>query len=298
MFDSPVVFCVFNRPELAARVFARIRAARPSRLFIVADGPRPGREGEAEKCAEVRRLVEAGIDWPCEVVRDYSDVNLGCGRRVASGIANAFKHVDEAIILEDDCLPDPSFFRFCSELLERYRSEPKVALISGSHHQVTSTREGESYYFCRYGNIWGWATWRRAWQKFDHGMSEWPRWRDSGDFQRHFPDRNVRRFWRRTWNEAAANSHDIWDYHWTFCYIRHGMVGILPRVALIENIGFVSEATHTRTGNSGSPKPEPMIFPLRHPKAIEPDLEAEDRAARRFFTIRPLWQRIVARFVT
>ena len=297
MRDTPVIFLVFNRPASTARVFARIRAARPSRLFIVADGPRPDRLDDAEKCRQVRALIEEGIDWPCEVVRDYSEVNLGCGRRVASGITSAFKQTEEAIILEDDCLPDPSFFRFCTELLEKYRNEPRVGMISGSHHQLTSVREGESYYLCRYGNIWGWATWRRAWQKFDHSMSEWPQWRDSGCLERFFPDKKVQEFWRQTWNRAAADCHDTWDYQWTFCYISHGMLGILPKVMLIENIGFGPEATHTNAPGmkTGVSQSEPMSFPLLHPESIEPDLAAEERTSRRFFTTRSLGQRIMAR---
>ncbi len=291
----PVAFLVFNRPACTAQVFARIRAARPARLFIVADGPRPDRPGEREKCEQVRRLIEEGIDWPCEVARDYSEVNLGCGQRVASGLTRVFAQVEEAIILEDDCLPDPTFFRFCAELLEKYRHEPKVGLISGSHHQLNSTDEGESYYFCRYGNIWGWATWRRAWQKFDHGMSEWPQWRDSGGLESFFPAKKVRNFWRRTWNQAARDRRDGWAYAWTFCYLRHGLLGILPRMALVENIGFGSDATHTANAEAAQPRAGAMTFPLRHPVAIEPDFAAEARASERFFSGRSFLDRVQVR---
>ena len=293
--NTAVIFIVFNRPKLTARVLARIRGARPARLFIVADGPRPDKAGEVEKCRQVRELMEHGIDWPCEVVRDYSEVNLGCGRRVASGITNAFARVEDAIVLEDDCLPAPSFFRFCAELLDRYRDDPRVGLIGGSHHQLESRRTDESYCFCRYGNTWGWATWRRAWEKFDYAMSDWPQWRDSGNLERLFPDKAVQKFWRRTWNEAAAGRYDTWDYQWTYCYLHQGMLGILPRVALVENIGFGSDATHT-SGMEGLCAPvEPMAFPLRHPVSMEPDEEEEAGASRRFFSGNPLIKRLVAR---
>lgn len=295
MPTPPVVLLVFNRPEPTARVLARIREARPARLFVVADGPRPDRPGDAEKCRQVRALIEAGVDWPCEVVRDYADGNLGCGPRIASGLTRVFEQVEEAIILEDDCLPDPSFFPYCAELLARYRDEPRVGMISGSHHQLAATRDGTSYYFCRYGNIWGWATWRRAWAKFDHAMSEWPAWRDSAEFARFFPEPRVRAFWRRIWDEAAANPRDTWDYQWTFCYLRHGLLGALPRVALIENLGFGADATHTGGETWLAPAVEPMRFPLRHPAEIVPDLEAEARASRRFFTERSLLDRIAGR---
>lgn len=293
--NASVVFLVFNRPELTARVFARIREARPARLFIVADGPRSGRPDDVRKCREVRELIERQLDWPCAVVRDYAEQNLGCGRRVASGITRVFAQVESAIILEDDCLPDPTFFRYCDELLQKYRDEPGVGLISGSHHQVASSSGPEDYYFCRYGNIWGWATWRRAWQKFDQTMGDWREWRDAGHLERLFPDRKVQAFWRKTWNEAAAGQHDTWDYQWTYAYMKHGMLGILPRVGLIENIGFGPGATHT-LGESGASAPVGSVtFPLRHPAVIAPDREAEARASRRFFTQLTLVERVAAR---
>jgi len=295
--NTPIVYLVFNRPELTARVFARIRDARPAALFVVADGPRPDRPGEAEKCHQVRELIERGIDWPCEMVRDYSEVNLGCGGRVASGITNAFKTVNEAIILEDDCLPDPTFFSFCAELLERYRNEPRVGMISGSHHQLRPLAGRGSYYFCRYGNIWGWATWRRAWQKFDLGMSDWPAWRDAGGVEALFRQKAVRDFWTRIWNEAAAGKYKTWDYQWTYCYLRHGMLGILPNNALIENLGFGRNATHTKGHRDVGATVVPMSFPLRHPSTIEPDFEAEELASARFFSEKPLWLRLVRRFL-
>lgn len=291
----PIVFLVFNRPELTARVFARIRAARPARLFIVADGPRPGNPHDARKCREVHELIDHQLDWPCAVVRDYAERNLGCGRRVASGINRVFEQVEAAIILEDDCLPEPAFFRYCAELLEKYRDEPRVGLISGSHHQLENTPGRDDYYFCRYGNIWGWATWRRAWQKFDHTMSDWRKWRDSGHLEQLFPDREVRAFWRKTWDEVTAGKHDTWDYQWTYAYMKHGMLGILPRVGLIENIGFGPGATHTLGEHGASAPTGSMTFPLRHPTVITPDHEAEARASRRFFTRRTLLERVAAR---
>lgn len=292
---TPVVFIVFNRPVLTARVFARIRAARPERLFVVADGPRADRPDDIARCREVREMIEERLDWPCQVVRDYADTNLGCGRRVATGITAVFERVDSAIILEDDCLPDPSFFPYCEELLEKYRDDARIGLISGSHHQREPTYGTDDYYFCRYGNIWGWATWRRAWREFDHQMSDWPQWRRSGGLERMFPDREVRAFWRKTWNEVSVGKHDTWDYQWTFAYMQHGMLGILPRVGLIENIGFGPGATHTLGETEGSAAVGSMTFPLRHPREVKPDLDAEARASDRFFKRRPLLKRVLVR---
>jgi hypothetical protein len=291
----PVVFCVFNRPEPTARVLARIREARPAQLFVVADGPRADRPGDAALCQQVRALIDQGVDWPCELVRDYSDHNQGSGPRIATGLTQVFTQVEEAIVLEDDCLPELTFFRYCAELLAKYRDDPRVALVSGSHHQVKNAPGADDYYFCRYGNTWGWATWRRAWQFFDYKMSDWPAWKESGKLEQLFPDPAVRTYWRRIWDETAAGKHDAWDYQWTFEYMRRGMLGILPRVALIQNIGFGRDATHTVGEGNDYPETSPLSFPLRHPATLEPDRVAEAAASRRFFTPRTLGQRILGK---
>lgn len=158
---TAIVFLIFNRPEETARTFAAIKAARPSTLLVVADGPRLDRAGEQELCARTRTVID-GVDWPCEVLRNFADANIGCGRRVSSGLDWAFSQVDEAVILEDDCLPDPSFFPYCDELLERYRTDERIMMVSGNNFQNGASRTWDSYYFSRLPHCWGWATWRRA----------------------------------------------------------------------------------------------------------------------------------------
>ncbi len=116
VLHTPVALVVYNRPERTARVFEAVRQARPSHLFVIADGPHPSRQGDTERCAAVRAIVEQ-VDWPCQVARDYADTNLGLKRRVEGGLSWLFGCVEEAIILEDDCLPHPCFFSFCQELL-------------------------------------------------------------------------------------------------------------------------------------------------------------------------------------
>jgi hypothetical protein len=291
---AAVTLLIFNRPDPTRRVFERIRAARPKRLFVVADGPRATHPDDGPRCSAARAITEA-VDWPCLVQRDYARTNQGCGRRVASGLDWVFAQVPESIVLEDDCLPDPTFFTYCDELLERYRDEPSVGLVSGSHHQTAHLAGETSYYFCRYGNIWGWATWRRAWEKFDHSMSAWPSWRDAGGLERMFPEPAVRAYWRSVWNDAAAGRHDTWDYQWTFAYMRHGLLGVLPRVAMIENIGFGADASHTAGAANMADRARPMRFPLVHPTAIAPDLAAERRASARFFSRHPVWRRVLGK---
>src|SRR4028118_433764 len=174
---TPVVLIIFNRPAQTEKVFEVIRQAKPPKLLVIADGSRAERPGEAEKCAAARAVIDR-VDWDCEVFKNYSDVNLGCDPRISSGLNWVFETVEEAIILEDDCVPHPTFFRYCEELLERYRHDARVMNISGQNVLFGRHRTEYSYYFSRYTLCWGWASWRRAWQYFDVDVKLWPEIRD------------------------------------------------------------------------------------------------------------------------
>jgi hypothetical protein len=251
MFDTAVAFLIFNRPDYTAKVFERIRAAQPRRLFVVADGPRPGVADDAANCAAARAMSEH-VDWDCEVFRNYAPTNMGCGRRVASGLDWVFDHVGEAIVLEDDCLPDPSFFRFCAELLARYSNDPSVAYISGTNILGTWRAGRQSYFRSWFGTIWGWATWKRAWSLYDYRMEAWLDDRAREEVRRLLAQP---RDWqaRIAAHEAVLNgSLDTWDYQWDFGRWRaRGMV-ISPAVNLVTNLGLWpdSRATHTGPGSS------------------------------------------------
>lgn len=271
--STPVAFLIFNRPDTTARVFEAIRQARPSKLLVVADGPRANRSGEAEKCAETRRIIE-GVDWPCEVVMNYSETNLGCKKRVSSGLDWVFSEVEEAIILEDDCLPHPTFFRYCQDLLEKYRDDERIFHIAGTHYRTTGERNANSYYFSRYTFIWGWASWRRAWSHYDVNMAHWPAIRDEGWLARFLEDEATTKSFTREFDRIYAGELDTWDYQWGLaCWINSGL-SIRPHVNLISNIGFTPDATHTKdTENSSANLPtEAMEFPLRHPEFMMRDV--------------------------
>lgn len=277
---TPVILLVFNRPELTGRVFARVAAARPKRLLIVADGPRAGRVGERERCAEVRAIVSA-VDWPCRVETNFADANLGCRRRVISGLDWAFEQVEEAIILEDDILPDASFFPFCEAMLERYRDEDRVAMVSGfnigADTVVPSLRPAESYYFSALTHIWGWATWRRAWRHYDEHMTAWPEVRRTGGMDTVFSERSARRYWTPILDGMyRGTGPNTWDYQWMFANIAGGRLSVTPSVNLVENIGFGAEATHV-TDPGGAPEVSVgrMDFPLRHPRTVGPARELD-----------------------
>ena len=289
MLRTPVAFMIFNRPYTTARVFAEIRTAKPKTLLLVADGPRPDRAGEAEVCATTRALVDA-VDWDCQVLKNYSDDNLGCGRRVASGLTWVFGTVEEAIILEDDCVPHPSFFPYCEELLTRYRNEPRVWMISGNNFQFGRKRTPFSYYFSRYPDIWGWATWRRAWQKYDYCMSDWPTLRDTSWLADLLGDEETAKWWKHVFDSNPGTEIDTWDYQWYFAHFRNDTYSISPAVNLVSNIGWGEAASHTKGtgGHLANIRTKPMRFPLRHPASIEQCRAADDFTLRhRLSGIRP-----------
>ena len=281
---TPVAFFIFRRPDTAARVFAEIARARPPLLLVVADGPRPDKLGEAEQCAATRQIISQ-VDWPCEVLTNYSETNLGCRKRLGSGLDWVFDTVEEAIILEDDCLPHPSFFRFCEELLAYYRHEPRVMHISGDNFLEDQVAVTESYYFSRYCHVWGWASWRRAWRHFDVDLQMWRRPETRRVLLRSFPDRNERSFWQRTWDAVYAGEIDTWDYQWSFaCLMRNGLA-VMPNVNLISNLGFGVGATNTASGSdpmANRPTAD-VSFPLTHPAGLSPFLAADEHTRRLFF---------------
>lgn len=165
-----VLFLIFNRLDTASRVFEAIREARPFRLYIAADGPRLHKLGELEACISVRRLVTQ-IDWPCEIHTLFREQNLGCARAVKEAIDWFFEHEEEGIILEDDCLPRPEFFSFCSEMLDRWRNNKEIMMISGTNYLFGKISSSYDYYFSHFAAIWGWATWKRAWTQLDLSIS-------------------------------------------------------------------------------------------------------------------------------
>lgn len=266
---TPVVFLVFNRPALTREVFARIAAARPPKLLVVADGPRAGRAGEAALCEEVRQIATA-VTWPCELLTEIAPENLGCRRRVVSGLDWAFAQVEEAIILEDDIVPDLSFFRFCEEMLERYRGDRRVSMITGFNHSADRARSPYSYFFSEMTHIWGWATWREAWAHYDEHLATWPAVRDSGLLHEFFPERSAQRYWHSIFDSMhRGDGPNTWDYQWMYANFCRRALTITPQVNLVRNTGFGAGATHSINPN-GAPRVQTgeLAFPLRHPPVM------------------------------
>lgn len=246
---TPVAFMIFNRPDLTQRVFEVIAKAKPKQLFVVADGPRFAKD--APKCAQARAIIE-GVDWACDVWKNYAEKNLGCGRRISSGIDWVFSQVEEAIILEDDTLPVASFYTYCQELLEMYRNDERIMTINGNNFQFGNNRSEFSYHFSKYCACWGWATWRRAWQHYDFEMKTWPAFKRAGMLSMVCHDPYEHQFWTRLFDDMHDNPGkiDTWDHQWNYaCWSQNGLA-IEPSVNLVANIGLGrSDASHTTGDN-------------------------------------------------
>jgi hypothetical protein len=240
--ETPVALMMFNRPDLTARVFEAIRAARPKRLFVVADGPR--NEAERERTTATRDVIK--VDWPCELETAYADANMGCKRRVGTGISWVFERCEEAIILEDDTLPSPSFFPYCQELLARYRDDERVMCITGMNLvPKPKSRGNETYYFSRYGATNGWASWRRAWRHWNIDLADWPAFKRAGRMKDLFPNRVERAFWTLLFDSQHAGRINTWDYQWLFARLVQNGLTISPIVNMVVNLGFRGDGTHT-----------------------------------------------------
>ena len=282
--NSPIVLIIFKRPDTTERVFEAIRQARPTKLFVIADGPRADRPGEAEKCAAARAVIDR-VDWDCEVIKNYSEINLGCGKRVASGLDWVFEQVEEAIILEDDCLPDPSFFQFCEELLEKHSYDHRICTISAQGFAKGHHREDYSYYFSRYNHSWGWATWRRAWKFFDFEMSHWKQVHQQQILSDMLQDHYAVEAWTNIFKSTYSDHINVWSYQWMLsCWLQDSF-SIHPRCNLVTNIGGGIDATNTNASQYLNLPCEPMRFPLHHPLFIIRDVKADRYLQRRLFSV-------------
>lgn len=282
----PVLLLLCDRPDHTRRVFERIRGARPRRLYVAADGPRPETADGLRLCKEARAAA-GPVDWDCEVHTLLRERNLGCRPAVSSAVSWFFENVEEGILLEDDCVPHPAFFRYCAELLERYRDDERIFGIGGNNFRPASAA-GASYSFSAYNQIWGWATWRRAWQHYDDSLSLWPGLRDTEWLESFLGDRTAARFWRSVFKRDLAGQIDTWDFAWTLAsWMQHGLT-VHPAVNLVTNIGFDDRAVHTRNPDSPLANVEArgIDFPLVHPPRVIRDYDVDRFTAENVHAVR------------
>ena len=274
-FDIPILFLIFNRPDTTKKVFEKIREIKPRNLYVSSDGARANRPGELEKCEQAKNILNK-IDWECELNVNFSEVNFGCKEGVTKGINWFFENVECGIILEDDCVPDLSFFRFCKAMLEKYKDDKRVMHIGGVNFQDSCKRGNKSYYFSRFCHVWGWATWKDRWQKYDVSMSDYndEKYKDISKIIT--DDTEIRKYYKRLFDVVMNNKLDTWDFQWVWTVWKNDGVSIIPNINLVKNIGFGEEATHTvSTSSKLSELSTGSISEISFNDRIEPDEEAD-----------------------
>jgi hypothetical protein len=243
MLNTPVLLLVFNRPDQTRKVFKKIREAKPKKLFVAADGPRAAKDAESEKCELVREIA-TDVDWDCELYTLFRKENLGCGLAVSSAITWFFDNVDQGIILEDDTIPNNSFFVFCESMLHLYKDDNSIMHIGGNNFQFGKIIDNGSYYFSKFAHVWGWATWKRAWEKYSFDIDSWSSEKKDSAFLT-LREEVQRDYWKSVFESIAEGIIDTWDYQWQLSIWYYKGKCIIPNKNLIQNIGFGEGATHT-----------------------------------------------------
>jgi hypothetical protein len=281
----PVLFVIFNRPDTAVESFQPVKRYRPDRLYIAADGARSEKEGEQALCDRTRSSILKEIDWNCEVKRLFRDENVGCGRGVPEAITWMFETEEYGAIIEDDCVVSDDYFRFCEELLPRYKNDERIAQIT-CFVPGLSKKETNAYYFTGYPEIWAWATWRRAWKNIDFEMKRWKQVRLKIFKRFSFFEACIHWYlWRQTYlTFKKRRSPHAWDYQWSIYVFMQRKLCIEPYTNLVRNIGFGEASTHCADTDNplAGAVPGVLIFPLVHPEVIQPNKERERKRSREY----------------
>ena len=287
-----VAAILFRRPGKTRELLQSLKRVQPPRIYLIADGPRTGRVGEAELCAETRKVAEEGVTWTCEVIRLYSAVNLGLRKRMESGLDFLFQHEDFAVILEDDCSPSADFFRFCEHGNDHYAADQHIGAVSGNCYLPATVRLAYSYYYSRYPHCWGWATWKSRWQNYQRSALCWPGYRTF------FPKASSReaKYWDRIY--ARLELFDSWAYRWQAHFWQQGYLCLYPGENLVDNTGFGPDSTHTRDVATQVrwERQAPMKYPLIRPERVVPNEELDLAVFQNGFLKmegrRNLWQKL------
>jgi hypothetical protein len=302
--DSAVCLFIFNRPEMTRQVFSRIAAAEPPRLYVVADGPRDGVDGDADACRGARAVTE-DVDWDCDIERNYADENYGIKRRFVTGLEWLFDHESEAIILEDDCVPNLDFFRFCATMLERYRDDERVWDITGTNYLGTWRPDQQSYHFSYLGGIWGWATWRRSWEAYDPEMVQWEDDAVRDRLKDVLADDALAAYAETVYSRTYRGLIETWDYQWGFSKQINSGLSVVPAKNLVSNVGFGEGATNTTDEDRelADVQTHEIAFPLKKPPCMVVDRDYDKKYLRmrtafweRIPAIRRLTNRLVLEF--
>lgn len=275
-FFTPILLIIYNRPDHTRKVMEAIRRLEPRFLYITADGPNKNKPGDDEKC-KLTREIALEVEWRSEVKKRFLETNLGCGKGVSSGITWFFEQVEEGIILEDDCIPEDSFFPYCAFLLNHFRNDTNIMHVGGRNNLTEERDIKESVYFSAYNHIWGWATWRRAWNLYDFNMSDLGCVTQTRRLNYYFKNKHIREYWKQELVELKNNPVDTWDYQWLYTIWKNKGLSVLPSGNLVQNIGFGEGATHTTIDfSSEMASYTDLKFPLVLPRNKRIDYRADE----------------------
>lgn len=296
--NTAVLFLVFNRFELTAKVFKTIQKARPPRLYIASDGFRENVVGEKENVDNIRKFLIENINWDCEVFTLFREKNLGCKNAVSGAITWFFKNEEMGIILEDDCIPSKSFFWYCEELLDRYKDSKDVYFISGCGEPQLANEMNSDYSFTQYCFVWGWASWRRVWDKYDVDILDWEK--NKKNLISNISDStNTQRYWKRAFQQVYDSKMDTWDYQLSYLILKNSGKCIIPRINLVSNIGFGENATHTmnKDDNFANRMTSNFKFPIKHPDKKIIDIDIDKYFDQNLFTKKRIIYRVIRKLL-
>lgn len=277
MYNIPVLFVFFNRKDVALNTFNHIKKVQPAKLYLACDGPRASIKQEQDVVENIRKEILNLIDWPCDIKTRFLNSNLGCSLGVSTAVSWMFESEECGIVLEDDCVPSPSFFDYVKEMLNKYREDSRIGLVAGFNPIASKIKIEDSYCFSNYKSTWGWATWKRAWHNFDIDMA----WRNkpvesSILSNMGLYNRDVN-YWRYRIKAIDSGYVSAWDWQWFMSLSSQNQLTIYPKYNLISNIGFGKDSTHTvfNIGGDEIISSKDLEFPLQHPKYVVPNIEFE-----------------------
>jgi hypothetical protein len=295
-FNVPILISAFNRPDTTRKIFEIVKKIKPTKLFISIDGSRDILE--ELKVKEVKEIFN-DIDWECEVKKRYHKTNQGLLKCELGAFNWFFDNIEEGIILEDDCIPNESFFKFCEEMLIRYRNDDRIMHISGSNFQRGWKRDNtSSYYASKYSHVWGFATWSKSWKKYNHEMKDYLKLKKEGFFSNLINNRADRNFVLHIMDEAYYNNNSAIDIRWMFTIMKNDGCVILPNENLVRNVGFSEFSTHTKVeDNYMSLETKELRFPLYHPFEFLTDDQIIDQVSDKRF-VKWLFRHRLKKYIT
>ena len=293
-FDTPVLLIAWKRPTKVLKVIDSLKQVKPNYIYVACDGPNRGIKDEVQKVTETRKIIEMEINWNYKKFKKfYRETNHGAMYGVSDAITWFFQNEAEGIILEDDCLANKDFYHFSAEMLKKYRTEERIWSITGNNFQKGNFVGNDSYYFSCFTHIWGWATWKRCWEKYEVDIKSWPDFKKRNKLNHFFCKKHEKKYWSKIFDQMYKNKKpDTWDYQWFFSSLNNKGLNIIPNTNLVENIGFGSDSTNTKSKKSPlTYKKESSkinIFPLKHPKKIIRSVKADDFTSRKYYSGYPI----------